>query len=92
MFYVVRLTLTDTGLSNKVTNSFLVVRASERAAELYGEDNWVENNIAAIVLFCVAGVFLVAFVALLIIKPKDKGDIDVIAEQLAEDKKSKKAK
>ncbi len=90
-YYVVRLTLKDTGLSNAVTDSFLVVRASARAAEIYGEDNWVQNNVAAIVLFSVAGACLIAFVVLLIVKPKDKGDIDVIAEQVeSKAKKSKK--
>lgn len=90
-FYVVRLTLKDTGLSNQVTDSFLVVRASARAAEIYGEDNWVQNNIASIVLFSVAGVFFITFVVLLIVKPKDKGDIDVIAADV-EQKKAKKSK
>ena len=80
-YYVVRLTLKDTGLSNAVSDNFLVVRASARAAEIYGEDNWVQNNIAAIVLFCVAGVCFIAFVVLLLVKPKDKGDIDVIAAE-----------
>ncbi len=89
--YVVRLTLTDTGLTNQKTDSFLVVRASARANELYGEDDWLENNVAAIVLFSIAGVCLVAFVILLIVKPKDKGDIDVIAVE-AEEKKNKKSK
>ncbi len=90
-FYVVRLTLKDTGLSNQMTDSFLVVRASARAAEIYGEDNWVQNNIASIVLFSVAGVFFITFVVLLIVKPKDKGDIDVIAADV-EQKKAKKSK
>lgn len=90
-FYVVRLTLTDTGLSNQVTDSFLVVRASARAAEIYGEDDWLENNIAAIVLFCVAGVFFIAFIVLLVVKPKDKGDIDAIAAEVEEKKKAKKS-
>ena len=88
-YYVVRLILTDTGLSNKVTNSFLVVRASARAAEIYGEDNWLENNLASIVLFSVAGVCLIAFIALLFIKPKDKGDIDEIAVQVEEKAQAK---
>lgn len=90
-FYVVRLTLKDTGLSNQMTDSFLVVRASARAAEIYGEDNWVQNNIASIVLFSVAGVFFITFVVLLIVKPKDKGDIDVIAADVQQ-KKAKKSK
>lgn len=87
-FYIVRLELTDTGLSNQKTNSFLVVRASARAADIYGEDNWLENNTAAIVLFSVAGAFFIAFIVLLIVKPKDKGDIDAIALQLGEKGKS----
>ena len=82
-YYVVRLRLEDTGLSNQTTNSFLVVRASARANELYGEDNWLENNIASIVLFSLAGAFFIAFIVLLIVKPKDKGDIDEIAVQVS---------
>ena len=77
-FYVVRLVLKDTGLSNTTTDSFLVVRASARANSLYGEDNWLSNNIASIVLFSVAGVCFVALIVLLVVKPKDKGDIDKI--------------
>lgn len=90
-FYVVRLVLKDTGLSNASTDSFLVVRASARANSIYGEDNWLSNNIASIVLFCVAGVCFIALVVLIIVKPKDKGDIDKI-EVAEPKKKSKKIK
>ncbi len=90
-FYVVRLVLKDTGLSNTSTDSFLVVRASARANTIYGEDNWLSNNIASIVLFSVAGVCFVALIVLLIVKPKDKGDIDKIEIKSAgKDAKNKK--
>ena len=82
-------TLQDTTFDNHKLNAYLVVRASERANELYGEDNWLENNVTAIVLFCVAGVCFIAFIVLLVVKPKDKGDIDEIAVRVAESKKGK---
>lgn len=89
VFYVVGVTLQDTTFDNYKLNAYLVVRASERANELYGEDNWLENNVTAIVLFCVAGVCFIAFIVLLVVKPKDKGDIDEIAVRVAESKKGK---
>lgn len=91
--YVVRLVLTDTGLTNQVTDKFMVIRASARANEIYGEDNWLENNVVSIILFCVAGVCLIALVVLFIVKPKDKGDVDMIEfDQPDGDKKKGKDK
>ncbi|MGN0815078.1 MAG: hypothetical protein ACI4MH_07590 [Candidatus Coproplasma sp.] len=90
--YVVRLVLTDTGLTNQVTEKYMVIRASARANELYGEDNWVENNLVAIILFCVAGVCAIALVVLFIVKPKDKGDVDMIELDKPEKDKKKKSK
>ena len=90
VYYVVRLTLEDTGFSRATTDTFLVVRASSPAVEIYGEDDWLENNVAAIVLYCIAGVFFIAFVVLLVIKPKDKGDVEQIAAQAEAEQQSKK--
>ena len=88
-FYIVRLTLTD-NRSQKSDVYFATVSASIQANPLKGEDNWVQNNVAAIVLLSVAGVLFIAFVVLLIAKPKDKGDIDEIYENEAKGKNSKK--
>ena len=87
-FYIVRLTLTD-NRSQQSTTHFATVAASIQANSLKGESEWVQNNVAAIVLLCVAGVLFIAFIVLLVVKPKDKGDIDEIYEN---DKKSGKKK
>lgn len=88
-FYVVRLTLTDNRSQDEQTY-FATVAASIQANPLKGETEWVQNNITAIVLLSVAGVLLIAFILLLVIKPKDKGDIDEIyAKNKKKDKKSK---
>lgn len=88
-FYLVRLTLTDTGLSNTVTDKYLAVRASAKANEVPGESDWVEKNLASIILYSIAGVLVVAIILLFVIKPKDKEDIDKI--DLDKPKKKKKS-
>ena len=81
----------DTTFQTKPIESLMGISVSAAADPVYGEDNWVEDNVAAIVLFCVAGVALIGIIVLAVIKPKDKGDIDVIAEKDAK-RASKKTK
>ncbi|MDE7380047.1 MAG: hypothetical protein K2N14_03240 [Clostridia bacterium] len=88
-FYVVKLTLTD-NRSQKATPYYAAVAASVQTTSLKGESDWVQNNIPSIVLFSVAGVFLIAFIVLLIVKPKDKGDIDVVYSDIENKKDAKK--
>lgn len=88
-FYLIKLELTDTGLSNQVTQKYMAIRASAEAKPIEGENNWLENNITSVVLYCIAGVLIVALVILFIVKPKDSGDIDQIE---LDKKKSKKSK
>lgn len=90
-FYIVRLTLTD-NRSQTSEAYFATVAASIQTKSLKGEDDWLENNIASVVLLCVAGVLFIAFIVLLVVKPKDKGDIDEIYENDKKGKKSKKSK
>ncbi len=88
-FYIVRLTLTDNRSQVSSTN-FVAVAASIQANSLKGESEWLKNNIPAIVLLSVAGVLFIAFIILLVVKPKDKGDIDEIYENGTKSKKNKK--
>lgn len=90
-FYLVRMEAVDTTFQTKPIESLMGISVSAAADPVYGEDNWVEDNVAAIVLFCVAGVALIGIIVLAVIKPKDKGDIDVIAEKDAK-RASKKTK
>lgn len=95
-FYVVELTLTDKR-SQLQSKNYATVAASVETTPLKGESDWVENNVTSIVLLSVAGACLVALIVLLIIKPKDKGDIDAVYSEVEEKsgnskKKSKKQK
>ncbi|MDE6075647.1 MAG: hypothetical protein K2G26_04340, partial [Clostridia bacterium] len=88
-FYVVELTLTDKR-SQLQSKNYATVAASVQTTPLKGESDWVENNVTSIVLLSVAGVCLVALILLLIIKPKDKGDIDAVYSEVEEKSGSKK--
>jgi hypothetical protein len=90
-YYVIQLTLTDTR-SSQNTIKFMAIRASAQADSLTGESDWLENNVASVVLLCIAGVSFIALIVLLIVKPKDKGDIDTIDLDEKKTKKNKKAK
>jgi hypothetical protein len=91
-FYVVELTLTDSRSAQK-TMKYMGIRVSDTADSLYGESDWLQNNVASVVLLCIAGASFIALIALLVIKPKDKVDVDLIEEEEAKKaKKSKKAK
>lgn len=90
-FYVVRLTIQDNNSKN-TDYQYAVVAASVETTPLKGESEWVENNLVSIILFSVAGLFLVALVVLLIVKPKDKGDIDTVYTEEVEKENAKKRK
>lgn len=92
-FYVVRLTLTDNN-SQQTTYKYTAVAPSVETTSLKGESDWVANNLVSVILLSVAGVCLVALVVLLLVKPKDKGDIDAVYSEEVEkqEKKTKKHK
>ena len=59
----------------------MAISASAAAEPLYGESDWQQNNVASVVLLCVAGAALIGIILLVVIKPKDKGDIDQIDDK-----------
>lgn len=89
-FYVIELQLTD----NRSQNSgayYATVASSVQTKSLKGESDWLEYNKTSLILFVVAGVCLIALIVLLVIKPKDKGDIDAIYSEVeGKEKKSDK--
>lgn len=85
-FYVIELQLTD-NRSQNAEAYYATVASSVQTKSLKGESDWLEYNKTSIVLFAVAGACLVALIILLVIKPKDKGDIDTIYSEVeAKDK------
>ncbi len=88
-FYVLELQLTD-NRSLKSDAYYATVASSVQANSLKGEsESWIENNKTSVILFVVAGVCLVALIVLLVIKPKDKGDIDAVYSEVESKDKSK---
>lgn len=90
-FYVIELNLKD-NRSQRQEEYFATVAASVPTTALKGESDWAKNNMTSIILLTVSGICLIALIVLLIIKPKDKGDIDVIYSDVTEKEKSKKEK
>lgn len=86
-FYVVELELTD-NRSQTSTLNYATVAASMQTKSLKGETDWLGDNKTSIILFSVAGVCLIALIVLLVVKPKDKGDIDAIYTEVEEKSKS----
>lgn len=80
-FYVIRMSAKDNIYNTGEIESFMAISVSAAADHVAGEDDWLENNLVSIILLCVAGVALIGIVLLIVIKPKEKGDIDVIDEK-----------
>ena len=90
-FYVIRMSAKDNIYNTGEIESFMAISVSAAADHVAGEDDWLENNLVSIILLCVAGVALIGIVLLIVIKPKEKGDIDVIDEK-ASKRSAKKLK
>lgn len=79
-FYVIRMSASDNIYSTADIESFMAISVSAAADTLPGESDWLANNVASVVLLCIAGVALIGIVLLIVIKPKEKGDIDLVEE------------
>lgn len=91
-FYVVELQLTD-NRSQESTPYYATVASSVQTTSLKGEgESWIAKNKTSVVLFVVAGLCLVALIVLLVIKPKDKGDIDAVYTEVESKDKGRKGR
>lgn len=88
-FYYIRAEVKDNQYNTDPVACGLAVVASVNAKQLKGESDWLKKNVASVVLLGVAGLALIGIILLLVIKPKDKGDID---EQFEKSKKKKSNK
>ncbi|MDE7305956.1 MAG: hypothetical protein K2N33_01055, partial [Clostridia bacterium] len=89
-FYLIRAEVKDTKYNTDPSACNLGVVASVNAKSLKGESYWFKNNIASVVLLTVAGLALIGIILLLVIKPKNKDDIDVTFEKAEKSKKKGK--
>lgn len=92
-FYIVRCVSSSTENQQKSVVSYMGISASVKVKSIKGEDTWLQDNMTSIILLCIAGVSLIGIILLLVIKPKEKGDIDeLLAAEKKADKKSKNKK
>lgn len=87
-FYLIRAEATDTNFGEVKTCNMGVV-ASVKAKSLKGESDWLKNNVASVILLSVAGLSLVGIILLLVIKPKNSGDVEAEFERVQSKNKKK---
>ncbi|MDE6504940.1 MAG: hypothetical protein K2L42_03630 [Clostridia bacterium] len=88
-FYLIECKVVGTEGGAAEKTAYMGIASAPQVKALKGEDTWVQDNVASIVLLSIAGASLVGIVLLLVIKPKNKGDLDEI-ESAKPKKKSKK--
>lgn len=88
-FYLIRCKVTSSLQGDRSVSAFMGISASATPAAIKGEDTWLQDNMASIILLTIAGAAVIGIVLLLVIKPKNKGDIDV---QYAEEVSAKSSK
>ncbi len=86
-FYLV--TCEVKGNDGQTAKAYMGIAAAPKVRDLVGEDTWVQDNMVSVILLCIAGASLIGIVLLLVIKPRNKGDVDEEFE-LEQDKKAKK--
>lgn len=91
-FYLVRMEARDTTFVTTPLTSVMAISVSAAADPINVAENWVENNVASVVLLSVAGAALIGIILLVVIKPKDKGDIDQLDEAETSRTSRKKSK
>lgn len=91
-FYMIRAEVTDKHMVSEPVTCSLGIVASVTAKQLKGESDWLKNNVTSIVLLSIAGAALIGIILLLVIKPKDKGDVDERFENAQNARKRNKKK
>ena len=87
-YYVIKLTVTEPSMPGYSVSAYQVIDVRNPIDTLPDATYWLENNVAAVVLFCISGVLLIALVALFVIKPRQSVD-EVDVKSLKGSKKSK---
>lgn len=88
--YLVLACFTDPDIATFNAGAYMIVEVEAEEDVIYGETDWLKNNIASVILFSIAGVMLILIIILLVVKPSDETLEDV--SKNGEAKKEKKAK
>lgn len=87
-FYLIRCKVTSSLSGDQSVSAYMGISASATPPAIVGEDTWLQDNMTSIILLSIAGAALIGILLLVLIKPKEKGDID--EQYAAEVAKSKK--
>ena len=88
-FYLIKCEVTSTQDAREAETAYMGIIASVRPRAIAGENTWLADNLTSVILLSIAGASLIGIILLLVIRPRNKGDID---EQFEEDKKKKSKK
>lgn len=75
-FYLVKCTVTSNDNGKQQDVAYMGISASPKVRELAGEDTWLQDNMTSVILLCIAGASLIGIILLLVIKPKEKVDVE----------------
>lgn len=75
-FYLIECKVKSTAGGTQSATAYMGIAAAPQVKPIKGEDTWVQDNMISIILLSIAGVSLIGIVLLLVIKPKEKGDLD----------------
>lgn len=80
--YLIKCEVTSTQFPTiTAVSEYMGIAASAAPDSIKGEDTWVQDNLASIILLSIAGAAFIGIILLLFVKPKNKGDIDEQFEQ-----------
>ncbi len=91
-FYLIECTATSTENGKQAEKAYMGISASQKVRALKGEDTWLQDNMTSVILLSIAGASLIGIILLLVIKPKNKGDLDEEFEKSSKKEKIKKSK
>ena len=81
-FYLIKCEVTSTRFpTREAVKEYMGIAASATPSAIAGEDTWVKDNTASIILLSIAGAAFIGIILLIFIKPKNRGDIDVQFEE-----------
>ncbi len=91
--YLILACFTDPDITAFDAGAYTVVTVESEEDVIYGETEWLKNNIVSVILFGIAGLMLILIIILLVVKPSDETleDIDNADKKEKKSKKDEKA-
>ena len=90
--YIIIACFTDPDIAAYDAGAYKLVTVESEEDVLYGETEWLKNNIVSVILFGIAGLMLILIIILLVVKPSDETleDLDGARKTEVKTKKEKK--